>query len=115
MVKKYRKRRKHKKKQFTYNEKILFIVSIIITIVLSLLISIVTDSKTKFNHIIDKKKAAYTGSAVRKETHTRQNYEKYYRQKKDKWNTDYNNILNNKEEIKRLKKIELETTKKKNK
>jgi cell division protein FtsL len=103
--------RRKKKRYISYHEKILYIVSIIITLLLSLAISIFTDSRNKFSKLNRQSEVPYTGSAVRKETTTRENYEKYYRKKEDQWKEEYQNILNNREEIKELEKLEIEEKK----
>ena len=113
MPKKYRKHKKNKSFHFSYNEKILYLVSIIITLILSLLISIFTGKDFSILKKSKRNDVPYTGSAVRKESVDRQNYEKYYREKQELWNDEYQDILRNNEEIKELDELDFERKKKK--
>ena len=106
--------KRHRKKHLTYTEKFFFVVSLLGTFFLSLLVTLFLGKKTKPMQPLEYKSTQYKGSAVRKETPLRQNYEKYYRKKQSTWEKDYKKILENKEEVKKLKKLELTDTGKNN-
>lgn len=107
-----RRRHRHKKLHITYNEKVIYLISLIVTLILSLMIStLLKKNLSFFKH--QEKDVPYTGSAVRKESIDRQNYEKYYREKQAQWSKEYQDILRNNEEITELEELEIETKKKK--
>ena len=111
----YKKIKRHKTKR----EKIIILMSIIATLLLSFFISVIT--KTEETELglellqTDSSEFNHNGSAVRKETQIRKDYEKNYRQKNNKWNDKYVEILENKEDDKKLNKLDLnDTTKNEN-
>ncbi|MFP4546677.1 MAG: hypothetical protein ACLFQM_01000 [Fidelibacterota bacterium] len=89
-------------------------ISLTLAIIISYLVSYLSQ---KSNFEIHYKAPADTsiyqrGSAIRKETHNRQNYERDYRQKSKEWQDRYSKILENKENETNLKPLQSQDTNK---
>jgi hypothetical protein len=99
------------KRRHTRKEKLFLIISSVAIIIMAFIISMFTNSGSGRSGKITDHSAEYphNGSAVRKETHTRKDYEKDYRQKDEDWQKRYSKILENKEDDKTLKELELKT------
>ncbi len=80
-------------------KKPLILISIIvISLILGLLINMIFDRNyDRQIKIIEKNGNLHSGSAVRKETEIRKQYEKDYRKKDKDWQKKYGEILENKE------------------
>jgi len=106
--------RKKQKRKRTNKEKLVIILALIIVISLSFIVSVITQTQ-EFGSTLeplqtDTQEFNHNGSAVRKETQIRKDYEKDYRQKNEKWDDQYSKILENKEDDKKLEKLNLKDT-----
>ncbi len=104
------------KKKFIKNKRdqLWIAISFVTALILSLLIALFSP-KTSFDmnpEISADTNVIQKGSAVRKETHNRKNYERDYRKKSSEWQEQYSKILENKEDDKNLKPLQSQDTNK---
>ncbi len=100
-------RRKYHKKKKKHRQTLFFLTATFVALLISFLISYLTRSNDYQTSTDPIDSVFQKGSAVRKETHNRKNYEKTFR-KKDEWQEKYSKILENKEEDLNLKELEIE-------
>ncbi len=110
--------KKKRRKQFkSKKDKIFILLGFSLIILLGFIISIITKTEIIEGNLeplqVETSEFNHNGSAVRKETQIRKDYEKNYCQKNSKWNKQYSKILENKEDDKNLTKLNLNDTIKK--
>ncbi|MBN2280618.1 MAG: hypothetical protein JXQ65_08560 [Candidatus Marinimicrobia bacterium] len=89
---------------------IVFLAVILLALVISILTKPMAEKTEIPTQELEASGSRHLGSAVRKETDIRKNYEENYRRDDKKWNERYAKILENKEDNQKLKKLQLNDT-----